>query len=274
MLRELLVAGVYCRSRLGRAGGNPHDALFEEDVLGGRARRAEGKPKLRRGGTRALGRARADCRHTRCRDRRLPPARRELRADSSCDAGARSPPQAREWTTRTFIRPAQVWMSVGPPMRLNARQDPICGRVLASRAPDRTRSAISRQNDAGARVSPLVPWRFCRILGDHAMRNIFARSSTRVLHLSSVVQVLLGIAFAVACSGNPQVPLTDDPIGPDPVAGNSGIGGATSGNGGHGSIDVSPDGDSGGSNMDSAGGEGGAEGGGVRRFSRGPERGL
>ena len=86
------------------------------------------------------------------------------------------------------------------------------------------------------------------------MRNIFVRSSTRFLRLPSAARVVLGIALSVACSGVPQVPSTGDGVGAS--GGYGGTAGTSSGSGGRGTIDVSPIGDAGSSNMDNAGGEG------------------
>jgi len=83
------------------------------------------------------------------------------------------------------------------------------------------------------------------------MRNIFAPSSTRALHLSSLVQVLAGIALSVACSGTPQVSSTGNGFGS--TGGMDGSGGRASGSGGQNGIDVGPHGDAGESDVGAAG---------------------
>ena len=89
------------------------------------------------------------------------------------------------------------------------------------------------------------------------MRNIFVRSSIRLLRPSSALQLLLGIALLVACSGNAQV-TSPGGDGVGAVSGMDGNGGRASGGGGRDGIGIEPIGDSGSSNMDPAGGDGNA----------------
>ncbi|HYQ44753.1 MAG TPA: DUF4215 domain-containing protein [Polyangiaceae bacterium] len=86
------------------------------------------------------------------------------------------------------------------------------------------------------------------------MRNIFASSSNRASYRASALQVLLGIALSVACSGVPQVPSTGDGVGDS--GGNGGTGGQTNGGAGRDTIGVSPIGDAGSAGMVGAGGDG------------------
>ena len=85
------------------------------------------------------------------------------------------------------------------------------------------------------------------------MRKIFARSSTRVLHLPGALQVLFGIALSVACSGVPQVTSPGDGVGAT-----GGVGGVAGGlsSAGRDGIDVGPMGDGGSAGSDEAGGSG------------------
>jgi len=89
------------------------------------------------------------------------------------------------------------------------------------------------------------------------MPSFFVRSSTRFLRLPSAAPLLLGIALSVACSGVPQVTSPGEGVG---AAGNDGIGGkANGGGGGRDSIDLTPHGDAGSSNMDPTAGDGNAD---------------
>jgi len=92
------------------------------------------------------------------------------------------------------------------------------------------------------------------------MRNIFARSSIRALHPSSVLQVLAGVALSVACSGTPQVSSSGNPNGVGGTDGSGASGGYAAGthtNGGDpGSINTNPNGEGGTSEGGSAGSDG------------------
>lgn len=86
------------------------------------------------------------------------------------------------------------------------------------------------------------------------MRNIFASSSTRALHRTSALQVLLGIALSVACSGTPES--SRPPTDLHPAGGNGGTGGQSSSSGGRDSIDVTPNNEAGSAGVVAAAGDG------------------